>query len=261
MTINGRYDEAIRIASNAAQTALKHFRVKDALTIESKGAQDWVSNADREVELEVRDAIASAYPDDGIIGEEYDNVVGRSGFDWIIDPIDGTTSFVNGIPGWCVVIACVRNGNTVLGVVIDPIANEVFSASDELGALLNGEPISVTTAVELTAGSVAVGHSTRVDYEQSVRMLSGLMSGGGMFFRTGSGALMLAYVAAGRLLGFVEPHMNAWDCVAALYIITKAGGTVEPFDMDAMLENGGRVVAGGPNIYPKLQQLVEASYE
>jgi len=261
MTDRVRYDAAMRIASNAAQTALKHFTAKDALTIESKGTQDWVSNADKEVEMEIRDELSNAFPDDGIIGEEYDPVVGTSGFNWIIDPIDGTTSFVNGIPGWCVVIACVHGDRTVLGVVVDPIAKEIFSASEAVGAVLNGDTIAVSGAGELTAGSIAVGHNMRIEYKKTCRILEELLSRGAIFYRIGSGALMLSYVAAGRLLAYVEPHMNAWDCVAAMYIIEKAGGTVQPFNMQEMLDAGGRVVASAPALYAEIDEISTQCYK
>jgi len=254
--IEKRFEAARRIAESAAQTALQHFTNHDSLKIESKGTQDWVSNADREVELEIRAALSSAFPDDSIVGEEHDNKSGSSPFTWVIDPIDGTTSFVNTMPGWCVVIACVMNGETVIGVLVDPIAKESFCACKGGVATMNGEPIRVSNAQSVKEGFVAVGHSARIDHRLTVQFLSALMEEGGVYYRIGSGALMLAYVAAGRLLAFVEPHMYAWDCMAALFIIEQAGGRTQSFDASEMLVSGGRVLAAAPGVYDQISSMV-----
>jgi len=260
MDLTDRFEAAKKITTAASLTALEHFQSHDALAIETKGAQDWVSNADKSVELQIRKAINEQFPNDGIIGEEYDNIRGESGYDWVIDPIDGTTSFINAIPGWCVVVACVFNDKTVFGVIVDPIANETFSACAGVGATLNDKPMQVSTATQLTQGTVAVGHSSRVDYRQTLKCLEGLMSVGGMPYKIGSGALMLVYVAAGRLLGYLEPHMNAWDCIAALFIIEQAGGEVREFDMQSMLSKGGPVVTACPGVFAEINELANVSY-
>ncbi len=179
----------------------------------------------------------------------------RSGRTWVIDPIDGTTSFVNGIPGWCVVLACTDEERCLLGVIRDPVADETYVARRGAGATLNGRPIRANAATGVDQGSTAVGHNLRVPPAQTLALLDRLLNAGGVFYRCGSGALMLCYVAAGRLLGYCEPHMNAWDCVAALLIIEEAGGRVRGFDMKRMLAAGGRVVAGGPNVYPVLLEM------
>lgn len=244
----------------AAARALAFFRDGDALTIDVKGRQDWVSNADRDVETMIRENIGERFPEDGIVGEEHGIVESRSGFTWIIDPIDGTTSFVNGIPGWCVVLACVDAAGTVIGVIRDPVADETWEALAGGGARLNGRPASVSTADSVAGGSIAVGHNLRVPPAQTLALLTALLNEGGMFFRCGSGALMLCYVASGRLIGYCEPHMNAWDCMAALLIIEEAGGHVRPFDPRTMIERGGRVVAAGPALYPHLLAMTEAAF-
>lgn len=252
-----RFESAKRIAEAAAQTALQHFTDHDSLRIERKGAQDWVSNADREVELQIRSALNEQFPDDSIIGEEHDNQNGSSPYTWVIDPIDGTTSFVNAMPGWCVVIACIVQEETVIGVIVDPIARETYCASKGGVSTLNGKPIGVSTAQSIKEGSVAVGHSARLDPDSTLQILSALVSDGGIFYRIGSGALMLAYVAAGRLLGYVEPHMYAWDCLAGLFIIEQAGGRVEAFDTSTMLDSGGTVLTAAPGVYDHISRMVK----
>jgi len=252
-----RFKAAQLIGESAAQTALGLFTNRDTLQVESKGTQDWVSNADREVELEIRAALSKQFPDDTIIGEEHDNKTGTSPYTWIIDPIDGTTSFVNGMPGWCVVLACVAQDKTVIGVIVDPIVKETFCACKDMGATMNGKPINVSGAQSLKEGSVAVGHSARLDPQSTLGILSALMLDGGIFYRIGSGALMLAYVASGRLLAYVEPHMYAWDCLAGMFIIEQAGGRVKAFDRDKMLESGGEVLCAAPGVYEQVTSLTK----
>lgn len=255
-----RLDAAVSIAHKAADTALALFRNRDELQVEVKGLQDWVSNADRSVEDEIRAALLAAFPDDGIIGEEHGRIESRSGYTWVIDPIDGTTNFVNGSPGWCVVIACVHHEQLVIGVIRDPLVAETYTASRGQGATLNGKPMQVSTASSLQEGTVGVGHSTRVSAGLTVSIIDDLLGRQGMFARIGSGALSLAYVAAGRYIGYCEPQMNAWDCVAALLMIEEAGGKVQPYAMSAMLEQGGRVVAAGPGLYDELTVMTDRAY-
>ena len=269
--IDARLDAARRIVDAAAAQALGFFRDVDALEVDVKGRQDWVSNADRAVETAIRDALADAFPGDGIVGEEHGRVTGTSGHTWVIDPIDGTTSFVNGIPGWCVVLACVRDSGegdgrggdgpgAVIGVIRDPVADETWVAARGRGATLNGRPIRASAATAVDQGSVAVGHNLRVAPERTLALLGALLHEGGVYYRCGSGALMLVYVASGRLIGYCEPHMNAWDCLAALLAIEEAGGRVRPFDVDSMLASGGRVVAGGADVYPALLAMSDAAF-
>jgi myo-inositol-1(or 4)-monophosphatase len=256
-----RQDAALRIVASAAEHALELFREGDLLDIEVKGVQDWVSNADKSVEDLIRAALGKAFPDDSIVGEEHANKQGSSAFTWVLDPIDGTTNFVNSTPGWCVVIACVENDQTVIAAICDPIAKETFTAIRGQGAKLNGAPIHCSLLDSLDKGTLGVGHSTRVPPGQTIRLVEALLQANGLFRRSGSGALDLAYVAAGRLLGYVEPHMNAWDCLASMLLIEEAGGTVEPFDMPTMLTSGGRAIVAGPNIYSQVQQMAVSAYQ
>lgn len=258
--IESRLEFARNIVAAAAQTAFELFQDRDTLNIEVKGLQDWVSNADKSVETQIRAALSDAWPDDSIVGEEHGKVSGSSGFTWVIDPIDGTTNFVNGSPGWCVVLACVKDDQTVCSVICDPVSRETFSALKGSGAWVNGRLLQVHAATSLDAGTLGVGHSTRVPAKQTLDLLAQLLARQGMFRRGGSGALDLAYVAAGRLIGYVEPHMNAWDCLASLLFIEEAGGKVEPFDMTRMLDAGGRVVTACPGVYDEVLALVTESY-
>jgi myo-inositol-1(or 4)-monophosphatase len=250
-----RAETAVEIARSAGALALKAFRHPDLLRVERKGHQDFVSQADRDVEALTRGLLAEAFPEDAIVGEEEAPRPGTSGFTWVIDPIDGTTNFINGIPAWTVVLAGVSGGKTQVGVVHDPCHAETFVALRGAGATLNGRPLTVPDKSTLKAGTTGIGFSNRVGTEGVMHLMQGILDEGGVFLRNGSGALSIVYVAAGRTLGYVEEHMNAWDCLAAQLIVEEAGGGVEDQDADAMIARGGRVVVGVPGVFEDLVRL------
>jgi len=258
--LDNRMHFAIDLARRAGELGLKYFRDLDNLTIESKGHQDLVSDGDREVELFIRAAIGEGYPDDGIVGEEHAAVTGKTGHVWVIDPIDGTANFVRGIPAWCVVIACARDGETVVGVIREPSTDETFYGRLGGGAFVNGRPIRASAGASLSEGSVGTGLSNRASTEHVAVLISSIMAEGGVFYRNASGALMLAYAASGRLLGYVEEHMNAWDCLAGMLLVEEAGGTVLKADPTTVLVQGTQVIAGGKHIFPKLQALCAQAF-
>lgn len=247
------------LAVEAGEKALAYFREIGSLVIESKGVQDMVSNADRDVETFVRQRIGKAFPGDGIVGEEYENVASSSGYTWVIDPIDGTANFVRGIPAWTVVLACVHDDRTRIGVIYEPSNNELFWGAEGRGAHLNNEVMSVAETSGINDGSLGVGMNNRTTGELIVRFIDNLIQRGGIFYRNASGALMLAYVASGRLIGYAEPHMNAWDCLAGQLLISEAGGVIEKQSADRMLEAGGRVIASAPPVFDSLVEMAQAS--
>jgi myo-inositol-1(or 4)-monophosphatase len=256
-----RHTEACRIAAEAGALALSYFRQWDRLTIDVKGHQDFVSEADRNVELAVRAALARAFPQDGIVGEEAAPTPGSSGYTWVIDPIDGTTNFINGIPQWCVILACVHKGRTVIGVVHDPVHDEMHHARLGGGAYCNDRPIRCTAKTSLREGSTGVGYSGRTHIEGINHLVRACTDAGTVFWRNGSGGLSLAYVASGRLLGYVEEHMNAWDFLAGHLIVAEAGGRVEPVDADRAIAEGGRVVVGGAGVFDAVTALARSAYD
>jgi Archaeal fructose-1,6-bisphosphatase and related enzymes of inositol monophosphatase family len=261
MSLDDRLDFAIDLARRAGDFALKHFREIDSLVIESKGHQDLVSNADRDTETLVRSAIEARFPDDGIVGEEHGRKAGTSGYVWVIDPIDGTASFVSAIPQWCVAIACAKDGEAVIGVINEPASGELFHAAKGKGAFCNGKPIRVSGTAKIGEGGVGTGFSGRAPAANIVRAVETIVAEGGVFFRNGSGALMLAYVAAGRLLGYIEEHMNAWDCIAGLLIVEEAGGRIFKPDPARVLEKGTVVVAAGAAAWPAIIEIARNCFE
>ena len=252
-----RHAFAIELCRDAGVLALEYFSNRDALVVDRKGAQDWVSEADKNVETFIRKRIAAAFPDDGIFGEEHGAAPGKSGFDWVIDPIDGTTNFVNGIPAWTIVLAGVSARRAQVGVIHDPNVNETFDAVRGGGARLNGKTMQVASGVPLDSGTVSVGYSNRIEARHVLPVIAALIERGAMYHRNASGALSLAYVAAGRLLGYLEEHMNAWDCLAGQLLVEEAGGRVEEQDADAMIRDGGRVIAGTPDVFDALLAIAD----
>ena len=258
--VSDRFEFATELCKLAGGVAQEYFANRATLVVDRKGAQDWVSEADKNVEVFIREKIGAAWPEDGIVGEEHAPKVGTSGFDWVIDPIDGTTNFVNGIPAWTIVLAGVSQGKTEIGVIHDPNVNETYAALRGGGARLNGAEMKVAAGVALKDGTVAVGYSNRIEARHVVPVVAGLIEEGAMFHRNASGALSLAYVAAGRLLGYVEEHMNAWDCLAGQLLVSEAGGVVEDQDANAMIRDGGRVIAGTPDVFDTIKSLAEDAW-
>ncbi|WP_226781181.1 inositol monophosphatase family protein [Oceaniglobus trochenteri] len=243
---------AERIAQEAGALALDYFRRRDALVIETKRhITDLVSEADREVETLIRDALTRAFPDDAQLGEEHGLSEGTSGFTWVIDPIDGTAPYLNGLPGWCVSIGGCDSEGPALGVIVAPVLDETFSARRGQGANLNGAPIRVTGG-DLRSGLLGIGANDRIPAEKVGRMLTDLMTAQSAWVRYGSGALMLAWVAAGRLVGYAEPRMSAWDCMAAYCLILEAGGKVMPFPDGDALVRPAPVLGAGPGVFDEL---------
>jgi myo-inositol-1(or 4)-monophosphatase len=255
-----RLSLALAIVRAAGREGWRYFEDLGSLTIESKGHQDMVSEADRNVEIFVRDRIAEAFPDDGVIGEEHAPKPSRSGYTWVIDPIDGTANFVNAIAAWTVVIAIVRDGVAEAGVIHEPSQDETFHARRGGGAFVNGRPLRVSRSISLSQGSLGTGFSNRREARNIVRLIDLLIDEGGVFFRNASGALMLAYVAAGRLLGYVEEHMNAWDCLAGLLLVEEAGGRIVKPDPQTVLEQGTVVVAGAPGVFDAVKTLTDRAF-
>lgn len=255
-----RSRDARLFAIDAGTLAQTYFQRVGDLTVEDKGPQDFVTYADKAVELHVRSMIEASYPDDGIVGEEHDPKPSLSGYTWVIDPIDGTTNFINAIPAWCVVIAIVKDDAVQVGVTHDPVHDETFSAMRGEGALLNGSPLVCPAETALSRGSVSTGYSRRASQIGVQRLIDGVLRFDSVFHRNASGALSLAYVAAGRLLGYVDEHMNAWDCLAGQLLISEAGGRIETQSANAMIANGGRVIAGSAGVFEDLVSIAEDAF-
>src|SRR3984885_916554 len=255
-SIDERFNFAADLIKKAGDLTLEYFRRLETLQVQSKGPQDMATEADLNTELLIRDRLRERFPEDAFLGEE----TGRTEFApgqgiWVVDPIDGTQPFVSGLTGWCVSIAFLLNGNLEIGLVFCPARGGLFAGYRGNGATLNGKAIRISEATRLTDGIVGVGYSPRVRPEEFLALFSRLLHQGAMFYRDGSGALALCYVACGRLIGYLEPHINSWDCLGALAIIEAAGGAISDFLSHDGLWKGNRLIAGPPPIYSKLTLL------
>jgi myo-inositol-1(or 4)-monophosphatase len=256
--IAARFDVARQLILDAGALANSYFQRLETLTIKSKGVQDMVSEADLDTEMLIKRRLAEAFPQDAFLGEEtgITEIAGKSGI-WVVDPIDGTQPFVSGMSSWCVSIAYVQDGVLQFGLVYSPAQNELFLGGRGIPATLNGREISPHKGTRLTDGIVSVGYSLRIPPDTALGILSKLLRQGGMFHRNGSGALALCYVACGRLLGYVEGHINSWDCLGAIAVIEAAGGRTNDFLVGDALTKGNRIVAGAPAVFDQLTALME----
>jgi myo-inositol-1(or 4)-monophosphatase len=258
--LDPRFSAAVAVAREAGGLALSHFRNLGALTVESKGVQDPVSEADRQTEAVIRSRLTTQFPDDAFVGEE----TGATGVDpdrgtWVVDPIDGTQPFLLGLPTWCVSIAYVHSSDIRLGVIYNPVTDEIYAARRGRGATLNGAVMHVSGARRLSEGLTGLGCSARTSPQDLAFMAEHLRAAGGMFHRVGSGALTLAYVATGQLIGYLEMHINAWDCLAAILLVEEAGGVSTPFLAENGVTGGGPIVASAPGVFDELRSVLPAT--
>lgn len=252
--LNARARFAARLARDAGALALRYFNRELAYTAESKGvAQDWVSVADRAVEDYCRAELASAYPDDAMLGEETGGALAERL--WIIDPIDGTLNFVHGVRYWCVSIVYVESGIRRIGAVYDPPHDELFFAMRGGGATLDGKPMRVSACTRLDRALIMQGYVQRHDLAAHLRLRQALIGEGAEVKDHGAGALMLAHVAAGRFDAYIEPHMHPWDAGAGLLLVDEAGGRTLRYPGADGMRAGGAVLASAPALYDRLVTL------
>ena len=236
-----RFSVACAVAREAGALARRRFNGRPGTAgINLKGHQDYLSAVDAEVENLIRMRLLDSFPEDAFFGEE-----GGGSFDrdvWVVDPIDGTANFVRGISQFCISIAYVRDGRTQIGIIYDPMHDELFASERNRGATLNGEPIRVSGLADMQSATIEAGWSTRLPLTRYVELVDRILADGAGVRRGGSGALALAYVAAGRIDGYCELHMNSWDALAGLLLIEEAGGWANDFLADAGLRDGNIVL-------------------
>lgn len=263
LDLDARYAAAQTVAQEAAQRGMAYYRRRGELQVSHKGddPQDVVSIADRELETFIRGELSRAFPDDGFIGEEYGCNDLHARCIWVIDPIDGTRCFVNGLHAWCVSIGLLVDGQPALGAIADPNHAELFHGRRGHGAFVNGTPLQVNRATSLQQGVVGLGVTHRRGKEHFLPFLQGLLDEGGMFIRNGSGALMTAYVAAGRLIGYYETLIHSWDCLAGLVMVGEAGGRYNDFFAGNGLLQGNPLLVACPGVYDELARLVGPSLD
>ncbi len=254
--ISSRYAVALTLIREAGDLAHGYFRCRQSLTIKSKGVQDMASEADLNTELLIKRRLEHAFPDDGFLGEETGTTALQRGQGvWVVDPIDGTQPFISGMSSWCVSIAFVIDNAVKFGMVYAPARDELFAGGEDFPATLNGAPVERHSGRAITDGIVGVGYSTRVTPDQYLPVFGRLLRAGGMFYRDGSGALALCYVACGRLIGYIELHINSWDCLGAVGVIHAAGLKTNDFLAGKALHVGNYLVVGNDEVYAALDTI------
>jgi len=248
---------ACAVAREAGALQKRRFLDREAMIYKFKGPQDYLTATDGEVEKLVRTRLLEAFPGDTLLGEEDGGQV--SSRTWVVDPIDGTSNFARGIPHFCVSIAFVLDGVASIGVIYQPILDELFAAAKGLGATLNGEPIRTASTTSLDKSLLEVGRASRQPQAVYLAMLDKVMSTGAAIRGAGSGALAVANVAAGRVDACFETHMYSWDCLAGLVLVEEAGGRGNDFLGGDGLLKGNPIFASAPGIADELAALVGVS--
>ncbi|MEW9798934.1 inositol-1-monophosphatase [Alteromonas sp. CYL-A6] len=242
---------AVRAARVAGTIIVRGFENRGDLTTSSKGANDFVTQIDMEAEKAIIHKIQQSYPTHTFLGEEGGEVGGEdTDFQWIIDPLDGTTNFIKGIPHFAVSIALRVKGRLELGLVFDPIRGELFTATRGQGAQLNGYRIRASKPRDLTQTILATGlpFKDKTQFSSYALSLNKIFHECGDIRRAGSAALDLAYVAAGRHDGYWERGVKAWDIAAGELLVREAGGLVTDFkgSNDPLFK--GEIVAGSAKV-------------
>lgn len=245
------------IIRRAGVLALDYFSRYDRLDVQTKDtAQDLFSEADTEVERLISAAIAEDFPDDGLVGEEHGRAEGTSRYQWVIDPIDGTSCFLYGLPTWCVVICVLENGIPVIGLTYDACRDQLYSAALGQGAFRNDAAISVNARARIDDGLTAIGGSNAAYSARVGAIVERVLAAGGSYMRNGSTALTLAHVAAGHYIGYFQPLLHSWDCLAGLLLVSEAGGVANDFLAETGLYGQGDVFAAAPQVAAVLRELI-----
>ena len=253
--LDTRFHVACAIAREAGEVAKRRFLDRNSFTVGFKGPQDFLTEVDGEVERLIATRLHALFPGDGFIGEEGEGRVGQAGAPvWVVDPIDGTSNFARGAPHFCISIAALVGREVEIGVIYDPMVDELFAARRGAGASVNGTRLKVSDATDLKSAAIEVGWNARYGAERYLSVIGRIVAAGSAVGRSGSGALGLAYVAAGRRDGYVETFMNAWDCLAGIALIREAGGYVSDFLSNDGLRKGNAILAAAPGVKDALIQ-------
>jgi len=249
----------VQAAQRAARHLVRDFGEVENLQVSIKGPGDFVSNADRRAEEILRRDLTKARPSFGFLLEEAGEVASESAFRWIIDPLDGTTNFLHGLPHFAISIGLEHRGELVAGVVYDPLKDEMFAAEKGAGAYVNDRRLRVSGRADL--GTCLIGTGIPVlDWQGREQGFAGQLERVADHVagirRLGTASLDLAYLAAGRLDGFWEYGLKPWDIAAGIVLIREAGGLVGRLEGDHDLLAPGTLLAANPSIYRRLAELL-----
>ncbi len=257
----GFLDPAVAAARMGGEVLKNNLGALSETDISTKGSFDFVTRVDRESEEAVIGTIRESFPDHRFLAEETLKEE-AGGYRWIIDPLDGTTNYIHGYPAFAVSVALEHEGEVVVGVVLDPLRDELFTAVKGGGAELNGSPIRVAPFTGLDRALIATGFPFRSkemldDYLRLFKRVFLKVSG---IRRAGAAALDFAHLAAGRCDGFFELGLSPWDIAAGGLLITEAGGIVTDFGGGGDYLDSGNIVAGVPEVHTSLLDDVQAVF-
>jgi myo-inositol-1(or 4)-monophosphatase len=251
---------AIKAARRAGAIILRSLEKRDNLKIDIKGKNDFVSEVDRQAEATIIDTLRRAYPDHAILAEESGAQTGQqSEYQWIIDPLDGTTNFLHGNPQFSVSIGLTHKNLLHQAVVYDPLRNELYTASRGGGTLLNDRRVRVSTLTGLDGALIGTGfpYTIHEHIDSYLETLKAILYQTAGVRRPGSAALDLAYVACGRLDGFWEIGLKPWDMAAGALLILEAGGFVSDFGGGEQYFATGNIVAGTPRVHKAILETIQ----
>ena len=243
--------EAARVAAHSAGELIREsFEGGEKGKIEVKGKNDFVTAVDRESEGIIKEILGGRFPDIPFLAEESGEQIAEKEF-WVIDPLDGTTNFIHGYQQVGVSIALMREQKVILGVVLDPLRNELFEAWRGGGAYCNGQKIQVSAATGLEGSLIGTGFPFRVHQylDTYLSIFREVFAGCGGMRRAGAAVLDLCHCAAGRLDGFWELYLKPWDMAAGALIVEEAGGRVSDFFGKPGYLSGGNIIAGSPRVH------------
>lgn len=255
---------AIKAARRAGQIINRASNDLDIIKVTSKQQNDFVTEVDRNAEAAIIEILQEAYPNYGILAEESGETAGKGArdaeFQWIIDPLDGTTNFIHGLPQYAVSIALARNGIVEHGVIFDPNRNDLYTASKGSGAFLNDRRLRVSKCLKLQDALIGTGFPYRVfdHIDTYLAIFKELTQKSAGMRRPGAASLDLAYVATGRYDGFWEFGLSPWDMAAGTLLISEAGGLVGDLSGEPGYLASGNIIAGNPKIFAQLLKLISA---
>lgn len=253
---------AVKAARRAGSIINRASLQLDQVSVQAKSPNDFVTEVDQAAEAAIIEVLREAYPEHGILAEESGASAQSSDseYQWIIDPIDGTTNFIHGFPQYAISIALAKNGVPEQAVVYDVTRNELFTATKGRGAFLNDRRIRVSKRIRLNESLIGTGFPFREfdNVDAYLAMFKDLTQKTAGIRRPGAASLDLAYVASGRLDGFWEMGLQPWDMAAGVLLIQEAGGLVSDLAGEAAFMETGNVVAGTPKIFGQLLPIIQA---
>lgn len=262
MSIEQITKEVIELSKQVGSYLLEERKHFDPSKIEEKSFNNLVSYVDKTAEDQFKKGLAKIIPEAGFIAEESEDLFRKERFNWVIDPLDGTTNYIFGLPIYCTSVGLLDHDELILGVIFDPNRDECFSASKGNGAFLNDRPIQVSSSDELIRSLIATGfpYDDFKRFDEYVDFLGELTKKTKGLRRLGSAALDLAYVACGRFDAFYEYGLNAWDVAAGAIIVKEAGGLVTDFKNGKDFVFGEEILASNPNIHEEMHQALSTHF-